>query len=186
MGRRAKNKQGDPPPLVEVQANAAPRPSAKKLGKRKADPEDHASTKRPTKKTRESQGKKGGTKVSKNSTSDKPSGKRRKTVEDESASSDGWENVEDDTDLESPGWHGSSSARDPIRKEREESVHRRFDERERDESRRVSSGPLVPERVVRGRDDDQDRSLYFSHLLYTTFLVVSKIHILKSALLLKA
>ncbi|KAG0579163.1 hypothetical protein M758_4G077900 [Ceratodon purpureus] len=67
---------------------------------------------------------------------------------------------EDDNVLESPGCYSSPSARDQTRKEREEREHRRLDERERDESRRGFSGPLVPERIlssVRGRDDDQDR-----------------------------
>lgn len=76
---------------------------------------------------------------------------------------------EDDIDLESPRFHGSpknenrrGDERDQTRKEREEREPRRFDDRERDESRKGGSGPLVPERVlasVRGRDEDQDRSL---------------------------
>ena len=39
MGRRAKNKQGDPTPFADANGPAT-RPSAKKLGKRKADAED--------------------------------------------------------------------------------------------------------------------------------------------------
>lgn len=83
---------------------------------------------------------------------------------------------EDDNVLESPGWHGSpknehrrGDERDQTRKEREEREPRRFDERERDESRRGGSGPLVPERVlssIRGRDEEQDRSLLFTPLMF--------------------
>ncbi|KAI1794497.1 NOL1/NOP2/sun family RNA met [Ganoderma leucocontextum] len=52
MGRRSKNKQGDPAPFAEVQENAG-RPSQKKLGKRKADDVD-STTRRPAKKVKES------------------------------------------------------------------------------------------------------------------------------------
>ena len=102
MGRRARNKQGDPAPLIEVPANAPQRPSAKKLGKRKADTEEDGFTKRPTKKSKEVKGGKGLTRVAKSTKSAEPQERRRKTVvvEDESASSDGWENVEDDAELE--------------------------------------------------------------------------------------
>lgn len=51
MGRRAKNKQGAPDPLGGPYTDS--RPSAKKLGKRKADAEDG---RRPAKKMRESDG----------------------------------------------------------------------------------------------------------------------------------
>ena len=53
MGRRAKNKQGDPSPLIEVQESAG-RPSQKKLGKRKAD-EVETGSKRPAKKAKETE-----------------------------------------------------------------------------------------------------------------------------------
>ena len=52
MGRRAKNKQGDPAAFVEAQENTG-RPSQKKLGKRKADDVD-SNSKRPAKKVKES------------------------------------------------------------------------------------------------------------------------------------
>ena len=52
MGRRAKNKQGDPAAFVEAQENTG-RSSQKKLGKRKADDVD-SNSKRPTKKVKES------------------------------------------------------------------------------------------------------------------------------------
>ena len=54
MGRRAKNKQSDPTPLADASQN---KPSAKKLGKRKADAENderETLSKRPVKKARES------------------------------------------------------------------------------------------------------------------------------------
>jgi hypothetical protein len=81
---------------------------------------------------------------------------------------------EDDTDFESPGWHGSPKAeqwrgddRDQVKREREEREHRKYDEREhrwsedrdREESRRGGSGPLLPERVIssiRTRDEERD------------------------------
>lgn len=83
---------------------------------------------------------------------------------------------EDDNDLESPGWHGSPKSehrkgdeREQVRKDREERDQRNFEEKEcredkreqkfseekdRDESRKGFSGPLVPERA---RDGDRDR-----------------------------
>ena len=112
MGRRAKNKQGDPSPLLEVQENAG-RPSQKKLGKRKAD--DVETTKRPAKKARESEGKppkpsalkgkeKSSVKVATKAKSAKPKPAKQKQArfedEDEGAgSSEGWEDVEDDGGL---------------------------------------------------------------------------------------
>lgn len=121
MGRRAKNKQGDPAPLAEVNGQAG-RPSAKKLGKRKAEFEDDARgalSKRPVKKIKESvkskpgkgglakfeETKKGPAKVDK-----APLGKKKpKAVEDEDeeqeeesegGSSAGWEDINDDEDPE--------------------------------------------------------------------------------------
>ncbi|KAL7283507.1 hypothetical protein ACG7TL_002940 [Trametes sanguinea] len=114
MGRRAKNKQGDPSPIVDAQENGG-RPSQKKLGKRKAD-DVETTAKRPAKKPRESEGKaakspaakgkeKGAAKGALKSKSDKPKQKQQKQArfedEDEGAgSSEGWEDVEDDEDLQ--------------------------------------------------------------------------------------
>ncbi|KAJ3476497.1 hypothetical protein NLI96_g11117 [Meripilus lineatus] len=106
MGRRAKNKQSDPAPFAEVQSNAAPRPSAKKLGKRKAEVEDDAVTKRPSKKVKETQNKQTSSKVkgkeaSKSGKLSKSKEKSNKPIiEDEGGSSEGWEDVDDDMDLE--------------------------------------------------------------------------------------
>ena len=58
MGRRAKNKQSAPLPLAEAAPN---KPTAKKLGKRKADAENDGQetlSKRTAKKAREGEGKK--------------------------------------------------------------------------------------------------------------------------------
>lgn len=113
MGRRAKNKQGDPAPFSEVQENAG-RPSQKKLDKRKADEVD-SSSKRPTKKAKEIDIRPG-----KSARSPAPKGKEKNAVkgeakakagepkkqqarfeEDEGAGgSEVWEDVEDDGDLQ--------------------------------------------------------------------------------------
>lgn len=110
MGRRAKNKQGDPTPLVDANAQGA-RPSAKKLGKRKADAEDDARevvSKRPAKKMKEDvkKGEKKGT-AKKQAPKKGAAPKASKKVEEsedeeldedevmESGSSEGWEDVED-------------------------------------------------------------------------------------------
>ncbi|OCH95028.1 NOL1/NOP2/sun family putative RNA met [Obba rivulosa] len=111
MGRRAKNKQGNPQPLPETRENAS-KPSQKKLGKRKADADFDGGrdeiTKRPTKKARESlpkedkkAGKGKGKKVA--FAGDDASGsvkssksKGKEPVVDEE---DGWEDVEDEEDL---------------------------------------------------------------------------------------
>ncbi|KAI0636833.1 NOL1/NOP2/sun family-domain-containing protein [Trametes polyzona] len=127
MGRRAKNKQGDPTPLHEVRENAG-KPSQKKLGKRKAE-EVEAPSKRPAKKARESEGKppksapskgkpKAALKDSAKAKAGKPKPKQQKQTrfededEDEGAgsSSEGWEDVEDDGDLQTQArslFHGS-------------------------------------------------------------------------------
>ncbi|KAL4253893.1 class I-like SAM-binding methyltransferase superfamily protein [Abortiporus biennis] len=116
MGRRAKNKQGDPSPLTEVTADngASGRLSAKKLGKRKADVEEDVLTKRPSKKVKETEGKKGAkdVKVEKKKSGKEKTGKTKKskkvTVEEdeddemvveEGEGSEGWEDVDDDDDL---------------------------------------------------------------------------------------
>jgi 25S rRNA (cytosine2870-C5)-methyltransferase len=119
MGRRAKNKQGDPVPFAEVNgAVGSGRPSAKKLGKRKAEfdddgGKDSAPSKRPQKKVKESESGKGEGKVKDASgkkgaslktvkSSVAPGTKRRKGAaveKDEGESSEGWEDVEDDEDL---------------------------------------------------------------------------------------
>lgn len=113
MGRRAKNKQAAPQSLAPAN-DASDRPSAKKLGKRKADADIDAKeslSKRPAKKARENderlqkaangkaktQAVEKGEKLSKSN--------RRKNQEDEdeddasSGSSEGWEGVSDDEDL---------------------------------------------------------------------------------------
>ncbi|KAI0362260.1 NOL1/NOP2/sun family RNA met [Trametes cingulata] len=126
MGRRAKNKQGDPAPLLDLQENAG-RPSQKKLGKRKAD-EVEAPSKRPAKKARESDGKpakpsalkakaKAPAKGDAKAKSEKVKPKKQKQArfedeeEDEGAgSSEGWEDVGDDEDLQKQAkslFHGS-------------------------------------------------------------------------------
>lgn len=128
MGRRAKNKQGAPEPLGGPRTDArAERPSAKKLGKRKAEAEDG---RRPAKKMRESDsGQKGKaqaqtkmkTKVGEVKEVQRPKkaqkgaaappATKRKLVDEQEdedeeeeegtagASSDGWEDVEDEADL---------------------------------------------------------------------------------------
>lgn len=109
MGRRAKNKQGDPAPLADANGFAG-KPSAKKLGKRKAEAEDDVS-KRPAKKVKEVEGKKADKKVlGKKVEAKKPKGpaaksapakKARESSEDleEGGSSEGWEDVEDAGDV---------------------------------------------------------------------------------------
>ncbi|KAI0341733.1 NOL1/NOP2/sun family putative RNA met [Trametopsis cervina] len=128
MGRRAKNKQGDPKPFAEVNghANGRPGPSAKKLGKRKAEFEDtdadaamdvdakDASHKRPAKKgkvevkpkgrkekeqpveRKKVLGKPGKTTAA--ATKQKPKGAKEKDAQD-GGSSEGWEDVDDEDDL---------------------------------------------------------------------------------------
>ncbi|TBU65681.1 NOL1/NOP2/sun family RNA met [Dichomitus squalens] len=114
MGRRAKNKQGDPSPLAEVKENAG-RPSQKKLGKRKADDVDSAN-KRPAKKVKEGEARtdkpskptaaKGrATTASKNEGKARPvkSKSKKPSFEDDAEGagcSEGWEDVEDDGDLQ--------------------------------------------------------------------------------------
>lgn len=113
MGRRAKNKQGDPAPLVPVQENAG-RPSQKKLGKRKADDVD-SSSKRPAKKAKEdaraakpatsptTKGKeKSGPKsaVIAKAAKTKPKHARFEHEDEEAGSDEGWEDVHDDDDLQ--------------------------------------------------------------------------------------
>ncbi len=114
MGRRAKNKQGDPRPIDQ----AYDKPSQKKLGKRKADEVD-SGAKRPAKKVKENAVKplkapvaangktKSALKVAK-PRADQPKPKKQKQArfedededEDEGAgSSEGWEDVDDDGDL---------------------------------------------------------------------------------------
>lgn len=111
MGRRAKNKQGDPAPIGDREN----RPSQKKLGKRKADDVAEAPSKRPAKKARESDAKpakpslvkgkpKSEPKGEPKAKSDKPKAKTQKRAhfedEDEGAgSSEGWEDVDSDGDL---------------------------------------------------------------------------------------
>ncbi|KAH9857022.1 NOL1/NOP2/sun family RNA met [Lenzites betulinus] len=122
MGRRAKNKQGDPSPLGDARENAG-RPSQKKLGKRKAD-DVEAPSKRPAKKARESESKpvksalakpKAAAKGEAKAKSDKPKPTKSKQArfedQDEGAgSSEGWEDVEEDEDIQAHAkslFHGS-------------------------------------------------------------------------------
>ena len=116
MGRRAKNKQSAPEPLAEARPNVAPgKPSAKKLGKRKADVEDDApelSSKRPAKKARESEGGEKKKSAKKNTASAakgtktstiSPGKTKRRKVDEEAEeggdSSEGWEDVDDKFDV---------------------------------------------------------------------------------------
>ncbi|KAI0818552.1 NOL1/NOP2/sun family-domain-containing protein [Irpex lacteus] len=125
MGRRAKNKQAPPTPLAEVNGQGG-RPSAKKLGKRKAEfdedvPEKGSALKeRPTKKVKENgkakerSGKvqeKGGKKATqgkgKTGAAVKPKskapieeGEESDEENEEGGSSEGWEDVEDEDDLQ--------------------------------------------------------------------------------------
>lgn len=126
MGRRAKNKQAPPTPLAEVNGQGG-RLSAKKLGKRKAEfdedvPEKGSAPKeRPTKKVKESGKAKGrneklqekGAKKAiqgkgKTGANVKPKSKKAPVEEDEESdeekeeggSSEGWEDVEDEDDLQ--------------------------------------------------------------------------------------
>ncbi|VDB82742.1 unnamed protein product [Peniophora sp. CBMAI 1063] len=100
MGRRAKNKQGDPAPLVDKNA---PRESAKKLGKRKADPEATPESKRPAKKAKESAS--GATSKPKASKGKVAKGKPQAKAKGESwddlpdGGSEGWEDVEDNANI---------------------------------------------------------------------------------------
>ncbi|KAH9951876.1 NOL1/NOP2/sun family RNA met [Amylocystis lapponica] len=105
MGRRAKHKQGNPEPLAEYQENAG-RPSAKKLGKRKADTDGEVPTKRPAKKARETDAKVDNPhtslKVQKSTSGAKAKathaqGKRKKHAEDEDK--DGRGVVQDGSDV---------------------------------------------------------------------------------------
>lgn len=104
MGRRAKNKQGDPTPLQGSKENG--QLSQKKLGKRKADPEAEHS-KRPTKKVKEVTASPTKSKVPNRKVKPRHDatlqGKSKKVAFEgdvqEGGSSDGWEGVDDDTDL---------------------------------------------------------------------------------------
>lgn len=112
MGRRAKNKQGDPEPFAEVSANGDARPSAKKLGKRKAVDVQDDSSKRPAKKFKDAPSKKSAqkesvpkvkSKDSKSIASKPPAKSKRKKAEvesDEEGNSEGWEDVQDGDDIE--------------------------------------------------------------------------------------
>jgi 25S rRNA (cytosine2870-C5)-methyltransferase len=114
MGRRAKNKQGDPAPLRDPTEE---RPSSKKLGKRKAAPEPDNSAKRPAKKAREAKSvtleksaneakvpKSTSAKASKGAKLEKAVKKKAPVKEDieleeDGGSSEGWEDVDDGADL---------------------------------------------------------------------------------------
>lgn len=126
MGRRAKNKQGDPRPLVEEFQDKGSGKSSKKLGKRKAEvQEEDAPSKRPVKKLKESEAKKskanedGKSKkvaFAKEKSADKKKskaappkdkkGKRKQESEEadelveDGGSSEGWEDVEGEDSLQ--------------------------------------------------------------------------------------
>ncbi|TFK54980.1 NOL1/NOP2/sun family putative RNA met [Heliocybe sulcata] len=101
MGRRAKNKQGAPEPFADSESKKL---SAKKLGKRKAEPEDEE---RPGKKVREDKkavAKEGVKKKVSFSSDKKPEGRKGKKSEvieesDGEGSSVGWEDVEEEGHL---------------------------------------------------------------------------------------
>jgi 25S rRNA (cytosine2870-C5)-methyltransferase len=103
MGRRAKNKQGDPVPIRDAKENAG-RLSPKKLGKRKAEDVDSKDSSRPVKKAKgkaelRTKGKLNipgkGVKVGHKSKV-KPA-----VLGDAGTDSEGWEDVEDGVDLKS-------------------------------------------------------------------------------------
>jgi ribosomal RNA methyltransferase Nop2 len=109
MGRRAKNKQGDPVPIRDAKKNAG-RLSPKKLGKRKADGRtdvDSKESSRPTKKAKGIDAKVElrtksnpnipgkGTKVGRKSKA------KLSVLEGSGEDSEGWEDVEDGVDLKS-------------------------------------------------------------------------------------
>ena len=115
MGRRAKNKQSAPEPLAAAKV-ANDRPSAKKLGKRKADADVDAKenlSKRPAKKARETDGRVPNSMQGKTQNQALEKGKKlggkikskRRDDEDEDegeasgSSSEGWEGVEDDEEV---------------------------------------------------------------------------------------
>lgn len=100
MGRRAKNKQGAPQPLEPFQQ------STTKPGKRKPDTESPIGASRPNKKLKDVSNKGKGPTLPKlkNAASNgkgKPQGKGHKILKEgsQSESEDGWEDVEDGTDL---------------------------------------------------------------------------------------
>lgn len=95
MGRRAKNKQAAPIAFQEVKQDYS-RPSAKKLGKRKADSDE---TIRPTKKAKESDSRTGDKPKPKTSIKSKTVKKEKKVSKQDADESEGWEDVEDDIDL---------------------------------------------------------------------------------------
>lgn len=112
MGRRAKNKQGDPEPISQ---DRSARPSGKRLGKRKAEADVDAKdgpSKRPAKKAREHEekssrkeqngGKTGSIAKEIKKAASKPKVKRKAQEESEGeSSSEGWEGVRDD-DIKAP------------------------------------------------------------------------------------
>lgn len=111
MGRRAKNKQGDPKPLQEDASN---KPSQKKLGKRKADSSDRKDSvsKRPAKKVKQDDASPAKSILKKKSKNDISSKKHKSNgvsfvktkrklgqkPEGEDESDDGWEGVESTND----------------------------------------------------------------------------------------
>ncbi|KZT26292.1 NOL1/NOP2/sun family putative RNA met [Neolentinus lepideus HHB14362 ss-1] len=108
MGRRAKNKQGAPEPLADPDSKKS---SVKKLGKRKAEPEDEERPGKKIKEDKKAAVKEGTKRKVTFADQKKPEGKKGKGAneivkknkevdgsEDE-RSSDGWEDVDEDGDL---------------------------------------------------------------------------------------
>ncbi|KAF7967830.1 hypothetical protein HWV62_32953 [Athelia sp. TMB] len=90
MGRRSKNKQAAPLPLYDP--TAEPRPSTKKLGKRKADRDEDG----PASKKVKGVGKEKSAGKTKSGPAKKP---KKKAAGSDGEGSDGWEDVEDEVDL---------------------------------------------------------------------------------------
>ncbi|KII89209.1 hypothetical protein PLICRDRAFT_599770 [Plicaturopsis crispa FD-325 SS-3] len=106
MGRRAKNKQGDPAAFSEPKERAS-RPSTKKLGKRKAESEvdhdaDGKGAGRPAKKAKDNSANSTGSAKPRKRVDSKPSkskGTSAKAPAPSEGESEGWEDVEDPMDL---------------------------------------------------------------------------------------
>ncbi|KAL5533139.1 NOP2 [Sanghuangporus sanghuang] len=97
MGRRAKKKQAPPVPLVEKNAPNVERPSSKRHGKRKQSPEPEN---RPTKKAKPQEHSKSSTKPSNEKENKKYKSAKKQAEEDEGDEVSGWEDVDDDEDLQ--------------------------------------------------------------------------------------
>lgn len=106
MGRRAKNKQGDPAPIRDAKENAG-RLSPKKLGKRKADAQTEVEAKessRPAKKAKGVDSKVDGRakgKLDRFGKRAKVGRKSKAKLSGSEADDEGWEDVEDGVNLKS-------------------------------------------------------------------------------------